>query len=295
MRTLEVDNIDEFLPIRLICDFGTLIGTYTQGFQIIIEPFDDRMPNIPDPVIQLACLDASIAMKPIFNRYFSVIITSGTLSPLDLYPKILDFHPVVIESLRMTLTRECLCPLVVTRGSDQMPVSTKFDMRYDISVMRNYGRMLVELCQVVPDGIVCFFVSYEYMDQIVSKWNDLGILREVTRHKLIFIETQDVAETTLSLSNYRRACDCGRGAVFFSIARGKVAEGIDFDRQYGRCVVMFGIPYQYTLSRILRARLEYLRQNFSIRETDYLNFDAIRQAAQCVGRVIRSKGDYGKS
>ena len=50
----------------------------------------------------------------------------------------------------------------------------------------------------------------------------------------------------------RRACDCGRGAVFLSVARGKVAEGIDFDRHYGRCVVMFGVPYQYTLSRILR-------------------------------------------
>lgn len=29
-------------------------------------------------------------------------------------------------------------------------------------------------------------------------------------------------ETTLALDNFRRACDCGRGAVFFSVARGKV-------------------------------------------------------------------------
>ena len=135
-------------------------------------------------------------------------------------------------------------------------------------------------------------------------------------HKLVFIETVDVVETTLALDNFRRACDCGRGAIFFSVARGKVrphrfwqrvrawilqprlaesilsrprglgcqcsaalplvrhlccergggaglwclrfragaqvAEGIDFDRHYGRCVVMFGVPYQYTLSRILR-------------------------------------------
>ena len=77
------------------------------------------------------------------------------------------------------------------------------------------------------------------------------------------------------------------------MARGKVAEGIDFDRHYGRCVVMFGVPYQYTLSRILRARLEYLRDTFQIREADFLAFDAVRQAAQCVGRVIRSKADYG--
>jgi hypothetical protein len=31
------------------------------------------------------------------------------------------------------------------------------------------------------------------------------------------------------------------------VARGKVAEGIDFDRHYGRCVILFGIPFQYTL------------------------------------------------
>ena len=43
-----------------------------------------------------------------------------------------------------------------------------------------------------------------------------------------------------------------------SVARGKVAEGIDFDRHYGRCVVMFGVPYQYTLSRILRCALRAL-------------------------------------
>lgn len=42
-----------------------------------------------------------------------------------------------------------------------------------------------------------------------------------------------------------------------------------------------------------RARLEYLRETFQIRENDYLAFDAVRQAAQCVGRVIRSKADYG--
>jgi hypothetical protein len=45
--------------------------------------------------------------------------------------------------------------------------------------------------------------------------------------------SQDVMETTLALDNFRRACDAGRGAVFFSVARGKVAEGIDFDRHYG--------------------------------------------------------------
>lgn len=91
---------------------------------------------------------------------------------------------------------------------------------------------------------------------------------------------------------------------------------------FGRAVIMFGVPYVYTQSRILKvrtnpprpqrppsvrpppalhlvltlvlqARLEYLRDHFQIRENDFLTFDAMRHAAQCVGRAIRGKTDYG--
>lgn len=79
----------------------------------------------------------------------------------------------------------------------------------------------------------------------------------------------------------------------FSVARGKVSEGIDFDGQYGRGVIMVGVPYQYTESRLLKARLSFLREKLGINEGDFLSFDALRQAAQCLGRVLRGKVDYG--
>ncbi|KAK4351701.1 hypothetical protein RND71_031014 [Anisodus tanguticus] len=185
MLTLEITDTDEFLHIQTVCDLATLVGTYSRVFSIIIEPFDEWMPHIPDPVLQL-------------------------------------------------------------------PVSTKYDLRRDPGVEKNYGKLLLEMVSVVPDGVVCFFVSYSYMDGIINSWHESGILKDIMQHTLVFIETQDVVETTLTLDNYRRACDSGRGAVFFSVAREKVAEGIDFDRHYGRLVIMFGVPFQYTLSRYSR-------------------------------------------
>jgi DNA excision repair protein ERCC-2 len=59
------------------------------------------------PVLQLSCLDASLAVRPVFSKFQTVVITSGTLSPIDLYPRILNFNPVAIQSFAMTLTR---CP-----------------------------------------------------------------------------------------------------------------------------------------------------------------------------------------
>lgn len=238
-------------------------------------------------------MDASIAIKPVFDKFETVVITSGTLSPLDIYPKLLNFTPKISRSFPMTLTRNCVCPLILTRGSDQVSISTKFKVRNDPAVVRNYGALLTELAEIVPDGMICFFPSYQYMEDIVSMWHDMGILLQITKYKLIFIETPNTAETALALNNFRKACDSGRGAIFLSIARGKVAEGIDFDGHYGRAVIMFGVPFVNTESRILKARLEYLKTKFHIKEGDFLSFDALRQAAQCIGRVIRNKTDYG--
>ena len=109
-----------------------------------------------------------------------------------------------------------------------MAISSRFDDRNDHNILRNYGNLLADMCATVPDGIVCFFTSYKYMENIIMKWDEMGIIQRILENKLLFIETKDLTQTVMSLEAYRKACDCGRGAVFLSIARGKVAEGVDF-------------------------------------------------------------------
>ncbi|KAG5359767.1 DNA repair helicase RAD3 [Yarrowia sp. C11] len=293
VRTLELTHVDDYTALKEIAVFATLISTYDTGFQLILEPFETDQATVPNPVLHLTCLDASIAIKPVFDRFSSIIITSGTISPLDMYPKMLNFETVVQESYTMTLARRAFCPLIVTKGSDQVAISSRFEIRNDPSVVRNYGNLLIEFSKITPDGLVVFFPSYLYMESIISMWQTMGILDEVWKYKLILVETPDAQETSLALETYRTACSNGRGAVMLCVARGKVSEGIDFDHQFGRTVLMIGVPFQYTESRILKARLEFLRDNYHIRENDFLSFDAMRHAAQCLGRVLRGKDDYG--
>lgn len=79
-------------------------------------------------------------------------------------------------------------------------------MRSDPGVVRNYGRLLLEMVSVVPDGIVCFFVSYSYMDGIVNSWNELGILK-------VNIPMQFFVQETIYFrgNGFYKGCHCFAG------------------------------------------------------------------------------------
>ena len=154
--------------------------------------------------------------------------------------KIKDFRAANTISLPMTLARSVICPMIIGRGNDQVSISSRYETRDDIAVVRNYGLLVVEMASIVPDGIVCFFTSYSYMESIVSNWYIQGIIEQILKYKLLFVETQDSIETSMALMNYHKACENGRGAVLLAVARGKVSEGIDFDNHLGRCIIMIG-------------------------------------------------------
>ncbi|KMS99583.1 hypothetical protein BVRB_1g022310 isoform C [Beta vulgaris subsp. vulgaris] len=63
----------------------------------------------------------------------------------------------ISRSFTMSLTRECICPMVLTRGSYQLPVSTKYDMRSDPGVGRNYGRLFLR--QLFIYGCHCLYLE----------------------------------------------------------------------------------------------------------------------------------------
>ncbi len=71
-----------------------------------------------------------------------------------------------------------------------MQLSTRFEVRDDPAVTANYGSLLVDLAGAIPDGIVCFFTSYMYMERAVEAWHRDGILAKVLERKLVFIETK---------------------------------------------------------------------------------------------------------
>ena len=162
---------------------------------------------------------------------------------MEIYPKILGFQPMVMKSFNINLPINTINPIIVSRSIDQLNLSSEYAERSNTAVIKNYGHFLVDVAKNTPDGIVVFFPSYFFMEEVVLQWKQFGVIEKLLEYKLLFIETKSVEDTSKALTNYRAACDVGRGAVFLSVARGKVAEGIDFHGHYGRAVMMIGVPF----------------------------------------------------
>ena len=94
----------------------TLISTYFKGFTVIVEPYP--VDNLFDPILQFYCLDASIATQPVFSKFRNVVLTSGTISPMDIYPRILNFKPKLMKAFNIRLPRNAIQPMILTKGAD---------------------------------------------------------------------------------------------------------------------------------------------------------------------------------
>lgn len=53
--------------------------------------------------------------------------------------------------------------------------------------MEETGRVLSNLCNVVPGGVVCFFPSYDYSRRILEHWEASGVLTRLSSKKKVHI------------------------------------------------------------------------------------------------------------
>lgn len=47
------------------------------------------------------------------------------------------------------------------------------------------GVTIVNLCNIVPDGVVCFFPSYAYEEKVYNHWQQKGIIQRIEAKKLV--------------------------------------------------------------------------------------------------------------
>lgn len=172
---------------------------------------------------------------------------------------------------------------------------------------------MATFCQVIPDGVVAFFPSYDYLSHVLSVWKKVNASGQSTfdllarKKKILYDSREAVTSTDALLQEYTEAIESGSGALLLSIVGGKLSEGINFSDRLGRGVFIVGLPFPNIRSAIWQAKIQYLEEKTYKQATgseaerkaagkaagrDFYENSCMRAVNQCIGRAIRHVNDY---
>ncbi|UKK02940.1 helicase [Theileria orientalis] len=243
----------------------------------------------------------------------SLILTSGTLGPLDVLERhiggnYLKFE-IKLQNNHVIDPKRVWAGVITGNDEDPNILSSAFNKRGDLNYITALGRSLYGFIKTVPSGVLVFFGSYMVMNNTLSVWKRLGLYSKMEMVKSIFVENRPpsfvrdndiIPESTQALfTRYKDNIDNGRASMFFAICRGRMAEGIDFSDDYCRGIFLCGIPYPNRYEDTTALKMDYL-EKLSVTTGEKANLanewyttQAIKAINQAIGRSIRHIEDYG--
>eukprot|EP00826_Nyctotherus_ovalis_P009164 TRINITY_DN12409_c0_g2_i1.p1 TRINITY_DN12409_c0_g2~~TRINITY_DN12409_c0_g2_i1.p1 ORF type:complete len:381 (+),score=50.77 TRINITY_DN12409_c0_g2_i1:1065-2207(+) len=120
--TLKAKNIKKYKPLVKVLDFLTMVVSHSVRFALYKDPYPDfkKLKQVK-MLLQLACLDPTVAFKPLEAIARNIIITSGNLTPSEVYSKLLETPFKTIKSFTLDPQfKNAFCPLVVSKANDNV-------------------------------------------------------------------------------------------------------------------------------------------------------------------------------
>ncbi|CAO2625666.1 ATP-dependent DNA helicase DDX11 [Lemmus lemmus] len=292
-------------PLMHIEAFLAALTTANQDGRVILSRQGNRLS------LKFLLLNPAVHFAQVVKECRAVIIAGGTMQPVsDFREQLLacsgvEADRVVEFSCGHVIPPDNILPLIICSGPSNQQLEFTYQRRELPQMMEETGRILCNLCNVVPGGVVCFFPSYEYLRQVHAHWDKTGLLARLSVKKRLFQEPKKASQVEQVLMAYSKCITCCSqegghltGALLLSVVGGKMSEGINFSDDLGRCVVMVGMPYPNIKSPELQEKMAYLNQIIPRTQgqappgkvlVENLCMKAVNQS---IGRAIRHQRDF---
>jgi Fanconi anemia group J protein len=281
--------------LRLV--FGSN-GMKLRDFRIVYKHTSDAKSD----QLLILCLNPGVVFSPVAQASHSLILSSGTLSPLDSFASELG-APFDIQVSANHVIDPCqMCPMVLPalesgfRFSSAHSQLANSDYRSRLHTV--LGETFERLLRVIPGGVLFCVTSHDFLRRLVEHWKFSRIYQAISEIKPIFVEKPGGGEELLA--RFKKSIESGRGGFLMGVCRGTTSEGMDFTDDQARAVFVFGIPYPNYADidvQLKKAYNDRYAKGFSNRNLlsshDWYDALAFRALAQAVGRCIRHKSDYG--
>lgn len=282
------------------------LGDRTRNGRILVARRPDKRVSI-----KYILLNPADAFQPLLDAARSVVLAGGTMAPIAEFERQLFAHdPARFTSYSCghIVAPANVLGAVVAAGPKGLPLEFTHAAWDNAALLDELGNALGNYCNLVPHGMIVFFPSYTNLHKTLAHWRSTRLLERLAKRKRVFQEPTDAHDVDAVLQGYAAAIasptvrgpltqpDAPKGAILFAVVNAKLSEGINFQDDLARCVVMVGLPFPNAHSPELAERMAYMRQLDPRAKTDlgrdlYLNL-CMRAVNQSMGRAIRHEHDY---
>ncbi|NXF17795.1 DDX11 helicase, partial [Rhodinocichla rosea] len=302
----EHDQLRTASPLMQIEGFLSALTNANQDGRVILN----RQGTVGQSSLKFLLLNPAVHFAKVVEECRAVIIAGGTMQPVaDFREQLLccagvDPARIVEFSCGHVIPPENILPIILCSGPSNQQLEFTYQTRDLPQMMDETGRILCNLCNVIPGGVVCFFPSYEYEKQVYGHWDKTGLLSRLAARKKIFQEPKKANQVEQVLVEYakciKRCSQAGgqmTGALLLSVVGGKMSEGINFSDDLGRCVIMVGMPYPNIKSPELQEKMTWLdktmpRAGGQAPSRVLIENLCMKAVNQSIGRAIRHQKDF---
>ncbi|KAG0268519.1 Fanconi anemia group J protein [Linnemannia exigua] len=211
------------------------------------------------------CLNPGVIFRQLSTKARSVILTSGTLSPMDSFASELQTRFAVQLEAGHVVNESQVWTGVLPYGPTRIKMDGTFKSASSFQFQDELGRAVERIVQTTPHGVLCFVSSYTLMDNLVNRWRSTGQYDQLCQIKKVILEprratTKEFDKTLKSFYDHiamEVAKGSDGGALLFAVFRGKCSEGIDFTDSNCRAVLAVSIPYPGLNDLKVKLKKEY--------------------------------------
>ncbi|XP_052891660.1 ATP-dependent DNA helicase DDX11 isoform X2 [Anopheles moucheti] len=286
--------------IRPLINFLHCMMEDGSGDSRVLLSYDDKDPS--QAAMKYLLLNPGARFDEIVQSCRSVVLAGGTMQPTDELTEQVFRHcreRVTIKSYPHVVPKDAVLPIAISHGPTGKEFMFNFANKQNIEMLDELQSTLLNVCQVVPNGVVVFFSSYDFLDLFYRKLEESGNRTRLEERKKVFREPKTSGQVERILADYGRAARSATGAILFSVVGGKLSEGLNFSDELGRCVVVVGLPYPNRTSPELIERMRYLDRSLpssggvgSSAGNEYYENLCMKAVNQCIGRAARHIRDY---
>ncbi|KAF7992402.1 hypothetical protein HCN44_001727 [Aphidius gifuensis] len=286
-------------PLILIISFLESLKSCSSDGRIFVIPGK----TVGQGVIKFLLMNPAAHFHDIVKEAKSVILAGGTMEPISEFRDQLfigagaESERIMTFSCDHVVPKENILTRILCKGPTGVSLEFNYQNRQNPKLLDELGRILQNLCNIIPGGMVVFLPSYGYEEHLSKHLEKSGVLAKIKIKKKIYREPKTASGVNAVLEGFARDVKSPKipqtGALLFSVVGGKLSEGLNFSDDLGRCVIVVGMPYPNIKSPELQEKIKYLNENLKPGAgNEYYENSCMKAVNQCIGRAVRHINDY---